>query len=428
MQNISILQSQVESLKEMIEVMEMTNPDALIKKWRHKVFEELVRNKQQQIMHNIEIKKFKEEEKRFRSREQQIKAALESSHIQASSLNLERNKLQKEIQNLQAKVRGSAIHSANLLNLQSIMASNLETNARVIAMLDTFNHRITFSMSKIKTAKILHAREVFALRNKLSEEVSGQDKLKEEVGFYKNSELEREKLGNEVLRLTEEIEEVREEFEKAGKDAKIILTETHEKYKSFVDSLECQLDEKVKESDLLVQKIEILNQEICVSNETILGLRKELRNSLEESSKSKSEISFVNIQLENLNASLCEKDLELKTYSDLLRKIESDTAEADSERVIEINKLLRNIELQENQIVDYESKLSQLAKANLEILEDEKGEIDFLKGKILKLESQVREFRRERDILFESAKKSTNRPLDDKFTQTMNHTPIRKAL
>ena len=123
MQNLSILQSQVESLKEMIEIMEHSSGDILSKKWRLKVFEELVRNKQQQILHSIEIKKFKEEEKKYRAKESQIKAALESAHLQASSLSLERSKLQKEVQILQLRVARSSLSSTFLLNLQSTLTS-----------------------------------------------------------------------------------------------------------------------------------------------------------------------------------------------------------------------------------------------------------------------------------------------------------------
>ena len=155
------------------------------------MFEELVRNKQQQILHVIEIRKFKDEEKKLRSREQQIKTALESSHLQASSLNLERIKLQKEISNLQTKVRTNTVHSSYLLNLQNIMTSNLELHTRILAMLDTFNHRIAFSMSKVKTAKILHAREVFGLRNKLNDEVNEQKRVKDECFRLKSTDTEK---------------------------------------------------------------------------------------------------------------------------------------------------------------------------------------------------------------------------------------------
>lgn len=52
-----ILEAQIESLKEIIHILETSNPNEISKKWRMKVYEELLRNKQQQIIHTAHIKK-----------------------------------------------------------------------------------------------------------------------------------------------------------------------------------------------------------------------------------------------------------------------------------------------------------------------------------------------------------------------------------
>ena len=430
MQNLSILEAQVESLKELIEVMEMTNPDMLIKKWRQKVFEELVRNKQQHIMHVLEIKKFKEEEKRMRSREQQIKTALESAHMQASSLSLERAKLQKEIQNLQSKVRSSAVNSSNILNIQSLMTSNLELNTRILAMLDTFNHRIAFSMSKIKTAKILHTREIYGLRNKLIEGNTDQKKLAEEIEKYKIIDSERETLSFEVAKLSEEVSFITEQFKSAENNAKVILIQTNEKYKSCVDDLEAQLDEKVSENNRLFQNVEELNQRLVSSQECAASLENSLNSVIIENKQIKAELLHLANELENSNQTISERDETIKHNYDLLEKLKSDAESSEYENKEEISKLMIKISCQDSQIAEIELQITELTQAYSKTTEEDQGEINFLNNKVTKLEAQVREFRRERDILFENAKRAPSKPREEKTTQTdsaMKHSAILKT-
>ncbi|OMJ65613.1 hypothetical protein SteCoe_37906 [Stentor coeruleus] len=409
MQNISILQAQVESLKEMIEIMERTTPDSLVKMWRSKVFEELVRNKQQQIMHAMEIKKFKEEEKKYRSREQQIKAALESAHLQSSSLTLERAKLLKEIQILQGKVRNQSIHSSFILSLQSTLTSNLEGHAKIIAMLDTYNHRIAFSMSKIKTAKILHTREIFSLRNKLSEEITEQKRLKEEVQKGKGLEVVQEKLENDKERMSREIEELTLRFEVVKSQAEGILKETCDKYQKCVNELESQLDEKVSENNVLLQKLDNSVKEM----QKLQALMENFQSQLDISTAQNLFLTQSQAELIEkcslLSLTMEEKDKSLKVLENHKESLNADKQELQFQ-------YKENIEKHENHIKNLEGKISELQKNVEDQLRqhDEEtyelsNEIEFLKNKNNKLESSVREIRRERDILFESIKKQGNK-------------------
>lgn len=409
MQNISILQAQVESLKEMIEIMERTTPDSLVKMWRSKVFEELVRNKQQQIMHAMEIKKFKEEEKKYRFREQQIKAALESAHLQSSSLSLERAKLLKEIQILQGKVRNQSMHSSFILSLQSTLTSNLEAHAKILAMLDTYNHRIAFSMSKIRTAKILHTREIFSLRNKLGEEITEQKRLKEEVQKGKSLEIIQEKLESDKERLSREIEEITLRFEAAKGQAEGILSETCEKYQKCVNELECQLDEKVSENSILLQKLEDSAKDMQKLQALISNLQSQLDTTTAQNLSLTQSQSDLIEKCSLLSLTIEEKYQSLKALENYKENLNADKQELQLQHK-------KNMEKLENHIKDLEEKIAEMQK-NLEdqiSQHDEEAyelsnEIDFLKNKNSKLESSVREIRRERDILFESIKKQGNK-------------------
>lgn len=418
MQNISILQAQIDSLKEMIDLMERSNPDTLAKKWRAKVFEELVKNKQQQIQHNIELKKFKEEEKKFRSKESQIKAALESAHLQASSLNLERNKLQKEVQILQSRIRNSNINSNFLLNLQATLTNNLELNAKVLAMLDTFNHRITFSMSKIKTAKILHTREIFALRNKLTEETNDQKQLLTEFARLSTLEKTQSSLIYENESLQAELEGLKNQFQQAENLAKCVLEETNNRFKDIVAQLEAQLDDKVSENNEMAQKIalyekniEKMNRQVKELNEnrTVLEQEKEiLRLTVQDLQNN---VQGLNHKCENLVIELKQVEENCKAQDEIICKLQ----EKDGSALEESREMIQNIQEKEKCIEELVCSVQKLE----EELFQAQGANDALRAKIGKLESANKEFRRERDILFETVKKSGNqRNRDDKEVQT----------
>jgi chromosome segregation ATPase len=431
MQNMSILQAQIESLKEIIEVMEATMPDTLVKKWRGKVFEELVRNKQQQIMHFVEIKKFKDEEKKLKSKEQQIRAALESAHMQASSLNLERVKLQKEIQTLQGKLRNTSINSSYLMNLQSVMTSNLELHARVLGMLDTFNHRITFSMSKIKTAKILHTREIFGLRNKLLEETSEQKKLKEEYNKNKTLSIEKENLSQDVLRLSQEIENINHKFKVAETKANSILLETTEKYIDCIKDLEAQITEKNDQVQSISELLSKADEELLQTQKKFLSLGQDYEKAIEENQKLKNNLSEALQNNEYLTATLNEKSILHQNNLEQMESLSQKIEEIELIKRNEINQLLRKIQAQEIEIQNHENTINQITTANNEILEDYNQTTETLKIKVNKLESQVKEFKRERDILIENLKKSNNKSKEDKETQTdtnMKYTAMKKTL
>ena len=144
MQNPSLMQAQIESLKEIVSVLENSAPDQVCKQWRVKVFEELVKNKQMQLVHTQDIKKYKEEERRLRLKEQEARASLESA-LSASAI--EKQKLTKEVFSLQQRVKSSQFSSGVLMNLQTYMNAQLDTLTRVLALLETYHHKLAFSLS-----------------------------------------------------------------------------------------------------------------------------------------------------------------------------------------------------------------------------------------------------------------------------------------
>lgn len=398
--------------------MERSNPDTLAKKWRVKVFEELVKNKQQQIQHSIEVKKFKEEEKKFRSKESQIKAALESAHLQASSLNLERNKLQKEVQILQSRLRNSNINSNFLLNLQATLTNNLELNAKVLAMLDTFNHRITFSMSKIKTAKILHTREIFALRNKLTEETNDQKQLLSEFARLSTLEKTQSSLIYENESLQAELEGLKSHFAQAENLAKSVLEETNNKFKQIVTQLESQLDEKVSENNELVLKLtsyeksnEKTNRHLKESNEhrTVLEQEKEILMLTVQDLQNT--VQGLNYKCENLLVELGKAEECCKAQELTICKLK----EKDGNALVQSQEMSVSIENKERVIEELGASLQKLEEELVQAREVQDG----LRSKVGKLELANKEFRRERDILFETVKKAgSQRNREEKEVQT----------
>lgn len=414
MQNLSILQSQVESLKEMIEIMEHSSGDLLSKKWRLKVFEELVRNKQQQILHSIEIKKFKEEEKKYRAKESQIKAALESAHLQASSLNLERSKLQKEVQILQSRVARSSLNSTFLLNLQSTLTSNLELNSKVLSMLDTFNHRITFSMSKVKTAKILHTREIFALRNKLSEESTEKQRIKEELGGLYELENSQEVILYENQKLTQQLAMVNDKLRLAEKYAKGILEDSNVKFKNIVSDLELQLNEKVTENNHLLVQLNSSQKSIEKLSKANQGLLDQLRALQQEAEISALTEKSLKNSLNQLKTKNQELQEELAQSQNMAQVVQSQQVQI-SDLTNKLNSLTQALESSGSELQSLKLSISKYEKA----LEDSENSQNLLYSKSCKLETSVKDLKRERDILIETLKKAHRGKDEESQTDTM---------
>ena len=382
-------------------------------------------------MHSLEIKKYKEEEKKFKSREQQIKTALESAHLQASSLNLERVKLQKEIQNLQFKARNNNFNSSFALNLQSMMGSHLEFYTKILTTLDTFNHRIAFSMSKIKTAKILHTREIFSLRNKLGEEIIEQKRVKDEIFKFKTVESDNENLSLEIIRLKQELNLINEQFKNAENKAKMILTENNSKFSEFITELEAKLKEQTNDNDILLLNIE----KITIDNKAIQDNSMILQNKLSaitsESQALSEKLSEISYKYDQMIHEINDKDNELKNNSALISNLKQDLESLSYEKNQEISDITEKYNLQDQKIQEYEDIINKLQQSNDNMLEEHKNEIEFLRNKLYKLEIQNKDLKKERDILFENYKKSTIKHSENKEAQTdnmvMKHTIIKKT-
>ena len=262
MQNPNYLQVQIESLKEILSDYERTNADQITRKWRAKVYEELVRNKQQQLEHSIELKKIREEEKRHRTREQELRSSLEAASYQVSNLSNERQKLLVEIQNLTKKSKSikQFFNSSMLMNLQNNMNGQSDTLTRILALLETYHHRLAFCLSRLKTAKMLNTREVKGLKNKVYEEKYENKRLREENSYFRSVQKEVSEKEKENQNLRSEVEKLKSELESTGSKTKQELGSMHKEYKELLNSvktensnLKCEI-ESLKENILSVEK------------------------------------------------------------------------------------------------------------------------------------------------------------------------------
>lgn len=94
-----IIEAQIESLKEIIQIYETSNPNELTKKWRMKVYEELLRNKQQQIIHTAQLKKARDSLSEERKENGILKKKMEEYSLglqeKQSNLNIITDKLER---------------------------------------------------------------------------------------------------------------------------------------------------------------------------------------------------------------------------------------------------------------------------------------------------------------------------------------------
>jgi chromosome segregation ATPase len=259
-------------------------------------------------------------------------------------------------------------------------------------------------MLKIKTAKILHTREVMSLRNKLNEEVLEKKRLIEDQLRNRDLDYENNSLKQENEKVSAELNFLKEQFKNAESHATGILGETNEKYKNCVSDLENELNLKVAENNELYQRIQDSEKEVFMVQETVGKIKQELEKIMQK------------------NENLSEINQEIYEKCDYLEKILSEKEKSLKDRDIEIEKLYEKLADQgdaltkaSKQIEKYEENLEELIKKS----EEDHSEIIFYKTKANKLELVVRELRRERDILFENVKKSPSKTAkEDKEVQT----------
>ncbi|CAG9318359.1 unnamed protein product [Blepharisma stoltei] len=422
MQSSNSLQMKIEVLEKLLAEYESNDPLQITKKWRIKVFEELVRNKQQQITHSIEVKRFKEEERRLRVREQEVRNSLEGAHQQVSQLNSEILRLQKDLQISQQKAKSAGqqgVSATVLMSVQSNMSDQIERSTRVLALIETYYHRLTFALSKIKTIKMLHNREKNSLKARLSEEMQETKKLREDILKAKLSEVELEAKNRENLLLKNELELLKEQIKITEIKFKSEINGIIENHKAEIskihDDYKAMIEDKHKQSEFK----DIENKQ---KGDIIYELQQKIKEYQENTEILKGNIiEKDNIIIELNNSITAIENSTQKTKNDL----ESECNDKISKFQNEIKALEEEIKYKNDEIIAKNQDCDNLQQQIIEEVEKEK---EFHQSKITKLEQQCRELRRDRDILFQTLneKKSTF-SIETQTDVPKTYTPVRKT-
>lgn len=373
-------------------------------------------------MHSIEVKRFKEEEKRLRNREQEVRNSLEGAHQQVSNLNSELSKLQKDYQVSQLKIKSASqqgVSTTMLMGVQSNMNDQIERMTRVLALIETYYHRITFALSKIKTIKSLHIRDKNTLKNRLNEEIQETRYLREENMKLKMLEAELDLKNRENSMLKNELESAKHNSSMIENRLKLDVNNVNDVHKAEILKIQQDHNNTILETQNIIEAKEI---------------------EISEKAKNIEELALIlngaNIEIDNLKQEIKAKDANDEKLKDYITNLENDY----KRREIDINISYQNqiqtlqekcenlkddLKFKESEVFAKEKDIENLQQLMQDELDKEK---DFYQKKISKLEQQSRELRRDRDVLFQN--------LNDKKigivkeTQTdvpMKYTPVRKT-
>jgi hypothetical protein len=156
---LSQLTAQVESLKEVVSVLEASKADEIAQKWRAKLFEELIRNKKLQILHAQEIRGLKDNELKTAAREEELNGVLDNLQRQLAASTHDRQRSDGETAKAKLSAKREAETSARLgeilAGVPQQIANNLDVLTKLQSSLDVFKQRVFIMNSRVTTTKLL---------------------------------------------------------------------------------------------------------------------------------------------------------------------------------------------------------------------------------------------------------------------------------
>ena len=233
----SLLEAQIQSLKDIIKTLENTHPDEVAKKWRLKVFEEMMRNKQQQLAHSLELR-------RLQSHSEELRTNLQRYQTNVTQLVQDNEALQQRLA-VERQERGvlasiTKQKDALLLTFPQYLQRQIEAMAEIYAKLDRYQQRIVTCQTQIWAVKRLSSRERGANYRQLRDLATENETLKTQARTAVSLTAEMES----TRRLTEDLQSRYQQLSREKAEAEIGLragiAEKEGKWKEAVAAGELQ--------------------------------------------------------------------------------------------------------------------------------------------------------------------------------------------
>ena len=390
----SMLEAQVQSLKDIVKTLEGTNPDEVAKKWRAKVFEELMRNKQQQITHTAELRKAQEDTRRLQTKTEELLLALQKCQSSLTAISQENSSLQQRLlterQEKAVLVNIQKQQQVLLLASPQHLQGQFEVMADILNKVEKYEQKISVCQSQVRAARIIADRERTS-QGKRARELRGEnERLKAQTYQAVAIAAENETVKRHIGELQGAVQQIsREKAE-------------------FVAELKGKLEEKVGE---LAQARELWENH----TKTIEGRLKDAQFALETA---QSEISMLKTTLAASIENNTSKSTDIESLKNQIAKLESALFAQKSDSESHIKSLFSDFDSKltiEKQ--NFESDLSQL---RLELITkrdelntfrlDSEAEKNELIATISTLERTVKDMKRDRGLLLSSLKTQERKP------------------
>lgn len=349
----ALYEAQILSLREIIKTLETAHPDEIAKKWRVKVFEEMMRNKQLQIANNQEIRRIVDENRRLVVKNEDLIVTLQKFQASISQFKQENEILS---QRLASEKHEKSIllsiqkqQNALLLSTPQHLQHQFETMTEIQSKLDHYQQRISAFQMQIKAVKRVNDREKNANFRKMREILRENEELKMQTKLVISMNLEMEMMRKEVENWKSRWEEknkekleIEAEFRGKISEKEEILRETVEKSEQKQKLFEAEIEKIKTENAEFQAEIHRLKSLLLSSEDSISSKTLEIAKFQEllSTQKSSFETEFARLS-SDLNHRI---DFEREKHQGELETLRLELGQKDSESSALIERLESDIE------------------------------------------------------------------------------------
>ena len=382
----ALYEAQILSLREIIKTLETAHPDEIAKKWRVKVFEEMMRNKQLQIANNQEIRRIVDENRRLVVKNEDLIVTLQKFQASISQFKQENEILS---QRLASEKHEKSIllsiqkqQNALLLSTPQHLQHQFETMTEIQSKLDHYQQRISAFQMQIKAVKRVNDREKNANFRKMREILRENEELKMQTKLVISMNLEMEMMRKEV-------ENWKSRWEEKNKE-----------------KLEIEAEFRGKISE----KEEILRETVEKSEQKQKLFEAEIEKIKTENAEFQAEIHRLKSLLLSSEDSISSKTLEIAKFQELLSTQKSSFETEFARLSSDLNHRIDfEREKHQGELETLRLELSQKEGESSALIERLESDIEELRLETLSLKRDNKDLKRERSLLVTSLKTTGER-------------------
>lgn len=377
----SLLEAQIQTLKEIVKTLENAHPDELAKKWRIKVFEEMMRNKQQQMAHALELRRAAEETRRQQSHSEELRTSVQRHQANMTQLVQDNEVLQQRLAaERQERAVLVSIHkqqNALLLATPQHLQGQYEAMAEILTKLDRYQQRIVTCQAQVRAVKRLSNRERVANYRQLRDLATENEGLKVQVRAAVSLASEVES----TRRLAEDLQGRYQQLSREKAEAEVSLRATiAEKEGKWREAVAAgELQQRLLQTDIEKMAVE------CKAYQQEIEKFKAIQTT------SEAQFSTKNLEIDQLKSLL--SDQKAAFQQDFQSLSQDFSSKLESERLTHAE--------------EFEALQGELARRDLDssaLIEKLEADLEELRTETLALERSNKELKRERSLLVSSMK------------------------